>query len=228
VETIPLKDAPTGLYRGSGAALWDQVLAVLVRTMNPQSFNTWLKPTHELDRIGDVVRVSVPTPLFVQWIEKSYRPAINGALSGLGLSRMSVEFVPLDPDPPSRPNVFFDACARAEHERRTWQTDRGFDYPTFRTASGVLDKKHRQNIGAAIWEFLWCIDRQTGPHGLVLGGRPVTLAEIAGSFGVTRRHVSSALGRLGQHRYIAVTQNQRGLIIRVLNQKKFGPRRRRL
>jgi DnaA-like protein len=229
VETIPFKPATTKDYgQVAPASVWDQVLAVLVRTMEPHHFNTWLKPTRQIGNISDgVLRVAVPSLVFADWIGKSYLTAIAGALEGLGRRDLSIELVPLNTGPMPAPEPFVDASARIQ-QQRSWQTDRGFDYPTFRTSSGLIDKKHRHKIGPAIWEFLWCIDKQTGPHGLVLGGRPVTLAEIAGSFGVTRRHVSSALGRLGQHRYISVTQNQRGLIIRVLNQKKFGPRRRRL
>jgi DNA-binding MarR family transcriptional regulator len=229
VETVPLKDAPTKLY-GGGAPLWDQVLAVLRRTLTPHAFNTWLKPTRQAAHVGDTLRVTVPGRLFREWIEKSYGELIAGALAGLGHRNAAVEFISPANEPASRTSVFLDAsdiAAARRREERDWQTDRAFDYPTFRTSSGLIDKKHHQKIGPAIWEFLWCIDKQTGPHGLVLGGKPVTLAQIADDLGVPQRSVRRALGRLGQHRYIAVEHLQRGLRIRVSNQKKFGARRRR-
>ncbi len=229
METVPLKDAPTKLY-GAGAPLWDRILAVLRRTVSQHAWDTWLRPTRQADHLGDLLRVKVPGRVFREWIEKTYGREIRGALAGLGHRTTTVEFVSPENEPAAPPSVFVDAsqlAAARRREEREWQTDRGFDFTTFRTSSGLLEKKHRQKIGTSIWEFLWCIDRQTGPHGLVLGGRPVTLAEIADHQGVTRRQVGRALGRLGQHRYIAVTQHQRGLIIRVLNQKKFGTRRSR-
>jgi hypothetical protein len=224
VETVPLKQAPTNDYGLVSAPLWDQVLAVVRRIIAPHHFNTWLKPTHQLDRAGDVLRVQVPSVIFADWIREKYSDAIDGALAGLGLASVSVEFIygetpapliwPVDPSPRLTTNA--------------WQTDRAFDYPTFRVSSGLLASKHYEQIGTAIWEFLWCLDKQTGPHGLVFGGRPVTLAQIADDLGAPERSTRRALGRLGQHRYIDVERAQRGLIIRVLNQKKFGPRRRRL
>ncbi|MDD4989110.1 MAG: hypothetical protein PHV42_01655 [Candidatus Pacebacteria bacterium] len=58
-------------------------------------------------------------------------------------------------------------------------------YCYFTVSKGLLDPKHRQRMGVAVWEFLWCLDRVTKINadglGLVLGGKPVNLCDFAGS-----------------------------------------------
>jgi hypothetical protein len=60
---------------------------------------------------------------------------------------------------------------------------------------GLLE--HKERMGSAIWEFLWFVDKVTEDvpdgtgksHGLVLGGHPVSLAQIAGDL---KEHVDTA------------------------------------
>lgn len=60
---------------------------------------------------------------------------------------------------------------------------------------GLLD--HKKRMGTAIWEFLWFVDKVTQDvpdgggkfHGLVLGGRPVSLAHVASDL---QEHVDTA------------------------------------
>ena len=45
--------------------------------------------------------------------------------------------------------------------------------------NGILD--HRERLGGAIWEFLWCLDKITVEKegvGIVLGGKPIKVEEI--------------------------------------------------
>ena len=99
--------------------------------------------------------------------------------------------------------------------------------PTFRVSSGLLDVKHKLNIGPAIWTYLWCLDRQTGTHGKVLGGKPVRLRDIGQPFDETERQVRRHLRRLEDTCYLKITQTPTGLSIQIREQKKFpgpGPR----
>jgi hypothetical protein len=56
---------------------------------------------------------------------------------------------------------------------------------TLPIARGILE--HKERMGLAIWEFLWFVDKVTVDvadgagnfHGIVLGGRPVSLQQIA-------------------------------------------------
>ena len=103
-------------------------------------------------------------------------------------------------------------------------------YP-FPIYSGILEPDHYKNIGNAIWLFLWCISSTTKEieeeetvWGVVLGGKPMKLSEIAGYFGVNDKTVSRWLDALEQHHYIDVTRAPRGLILKVRNSKKRSDR----
>ncbi|MEK4117662.1 hypothetical protein NST44_15975 [Paenibacillus sp. FSL W8-0919] len=100
-------------------------------------------------------------------------------------------------------------------------------YP-FPMYSGLLEPEHYKNIGSSIWLFLWCISSTTREleeggtvWGIVLGGRPLKLSEIAGYFGVNDKTVSRWMDTLEQHEYIRVTRAARGLILSVRNSKKW-------
>lgn len=103
-------------------------------------------------------------------------------------------------------------------------------YP-FPIYSGILEPDHYKNIGNAIWLFLWCISSTTKEieeeetvWGVVLGGKPMKLSEIAGYFEVNDKTVSRWLDALEQHQYINVTRAPRGLILKVRNSKKRSDR----
>jgi len=99
--------------------------------------------------------------------------------------------------------------------------------------NGILE--HRREIGGAIWTFLWCLDGVTVEKngvGLVRGGAPVKVERIAKEVGVDDRTIQRELARLenrpgklqratGQ-RYIRCRRTPYGLVIEVLNSKKFG------
>jgi hypothetical protein len=90
--------------------------------------------------------------------------------------------------------------------------------------NGILE--HRERMGGAIWEFLWCIDRVTREKdgvGLVLGGQPITLQrimqDVPGNDGDTvRLHMK----RLEAQRYIRRRRTPYGHVIEVLNSQKRG------
>jgi DNA-binding transcriptional regulator GbsR (MarR family) len=99
-------------------------------------------------------------------------------------------------------------------------------YP-FYVYSGLLTKGHRKKIGAAIWEFLWCIDRTTREVeedgemvGLVLGGKPITLAEIAEELGGDKSTVHRNIEKLEGEGYLFVLRAPYGLVLKVRNSKK--------
>lgn len=78
-------------------------------------------------------------------------------------------------------------------------------------SNGILEKKHREQIGSAIWLFLWLVDKSTkdvpvedGFEGLVLGGAPITTLYIAEHIGESVRSVRYHLDELARYEYIRV------------------------
>jgi len=90
--------------------------------------------------------------------------------------------------------------------------------------NGVLEAKHRRQIGPAIWEFLWlldCITKEKDGIGKVWNGKPVNYQKIAESFEVNEKTIRSHFDRLEEKGYIERTLTPRGHSIRVLNSKKW-------
>lgn len=78
-------------------------------------------------------------------------------------------------------------------------------------SNGLLEKKHRDQMGSAIWLFLWLIDKctseeqdQDGWRGFVLGGSPITARYIAEQLGESERSVRRHLQKLEEHSYIVI------------------------
>lgn len=90
--------------------------------------------------------------------------------------------------------------------------------------NGLLEAKHRQRIGPAIWEFLWCINAVTFERdgkGFVLGGAPVNFTKIADGFDVNEQTIRLHFELLEKWSYIERTRTPRGYSIRVRNSAKF-------
>jgi hypothetical protein len=78
-------------------------------------------------------------------------------------------------------------------------------------ASGLVGPAHHERIGPALWLFLWMIDKSTSVQaapdgetveGLVLGGKPLSVAYIAEQVGESVRSIRYHLDRLAKHGYI--------------------------
>lgn len=88
--------------------------------------------------------------------------------------------------------------------------------------NGLLDDDHELRMGPAVWQYMWILDRITKIDeegiGWVLGGKPVTLDEIAKNR--SRDTVSRNLQRLKKEGYIDMTRTPYGLVISVMKAKK--------
>ena len=84
-------------------------------------------------------------------------------------------------------------------------------------SNGLLEGDHQTRMGAAVWQYMWLIDKVTRIDeegwGWVLGGKPIQLDEIAGN--VSRYTVSRNLRKLEKQRYIRIVHTPRGLLITV-------------
>lgn len=100
-----------------------------------------------------------------------------------------------------------------------------FYFPVF---SGVLTKEHKDKIGPALWEFLWLIAKTTKEVtedgetvGIVLGGKPIKVSELADDLGSNERSVRRNLSRLKEYNYVKTTRTPYGEVYKVSNSKKF-------
>jgi DNA-binding Lrp family transcriptional regulator len=93
-------------------------------------------------------------------------------------------------------------------------------------SNGLFD--HRERIGSAIWEFLWCIDAITSEEvdeagirwGLIHNGVPVKHERIAEETGTSERTVQRNMAILKKEGYIQTVRVARGEIIKVPKNKK--------
>lgn len=100
-------------------------------------------------------------------------------------------------------------------------------YP-FYVYSGLLTKEHRKRIGSALWEFLWCINKTTKEIeedgekvGLVLGGKPINLSDIANELGGSKSTIHRNIEKLEEEGYLTLVRAPYGIIIKVRNSKKW-------
>jgi len=88
--------------------------------------------------------------------------------------------------------------------------------------------EHKERIGAAIWEFLWCIDRTTSEEidgdgirwGIILHGTPIKIERIAAEIKSSSRTVQRNMSHLKSEGYISTVRVSRGEIIKVRNNQK--------
>jgi hypothetical protein len=89
--------------------------------------------------------------------------------------------------------------------------------------NGILE--HREKIGSAIWEFLWCVDRITIEKdgiGWCLGRSEITVSRIAADLGEYETTARDNLARLEKGCYIVRIRAPHGYQIGVRNSQKFG------
>jgi hypothetical protein len=103
---------------------------------------------------------------------------------------------------------------------RTYRGEQSRPIPVW---NGILE--HRDRIGEALWEFLWCLDRVTVERneiGLIFGGAPVKLETIVGDLKSDKESTRRHLKKLEAAKYIRTRRTPYGQVIEVLNSKKFG------
>jgi hypothetical protein len=89
--------------------------------------------------------------------------------------------------------------------------------------NGILE--HAPRIGESLWELVWCIDKITKEVdgvGIVLGGAPVKMQQIADDLGFDKETVRRHVKRLADKKVIGTRRTPYGLVIEVLNSMKFG------
>jgi len=94
---------------------------------------------------------------------------------------------------------------------------------------GLIDPKHEEAMGSAVWLFLWCIRCETQKSGFVLGGAALSYAEISRRSGFPERRIRRWLDRLRKHNYVRVLYtNYKMLRIEIMKPKKWFPKQQNM
>ena len=111
---------------------WQEVLNYLKTKVNPQSYQTWLKPTRYSRSEGETLVVRVPNQEFLEWIQEHYNAGIQEALEKLRLGfngiRYEMELVPEKKSPgngeakPQQGKLDFESVDHQLNARYTFDT----------------------------------------------------------------------------------------------------------
>jgi hypothetical protein len=89
--------------------------------------------------------------------------------------------------------------------------------------NGILE--HHNEMGVAIWEFIWCVDKVTeeDEHGIgwCLGKTPIDVSRVARDLRENEKTARANLEHLEQTGYIRRKRTPRGYVIGVHNSRKF-------
>ena len=95
--------------------------------------------------------------------------------------------------------------------------------------NNLLDPKHIEHMGIAVWLYMWCIDKMTSIDesgvGKVLGGKPIQYKEVGDELGISVRTYRRWVTLLVTGGYINTITAPHGLIFYVNKaHKRFGKR----
>jgi chromosomal replication initiator protein len=79
-------------YRFPMNRLWQETLAHLESTLNPQHFTTWIKSIRFVNLEKDVVLLEVPNRFVLDWVKDHYAPLIEESLSRIGAVSYRTKF----------------------------------------------------------------------------------------------------------------------------------------
>ena len=96
----------------------------------------------------------------------------------------------------------------------------------------LLEKKHIENMGVAVWLYMWLVDKITSIRedqvGIVLGGKPIKYEEVYKELGISQRTYANWIRILKKYPYIIIKRTPHGLVYNVLKAHKryatFGKR----
>jgi chromosomal replication initiator protein len=103
---------------------WQQVLSKVEEKVNPQSYNTWFKPTQFLSREGSALYVRVPNAFCQDWLNEHLDVVLDAARdAGVGDIRVvyMIEKATAEP-PPSQGNLDFESIDNTLNSKYTFDT----------------------------------------------------------------------------------------------------------
>ena len=102
VKSVPQEgkvlSIPPGAIVPDGNNPWKLLKAELQKTLNPRSWESWIRPTHLAYILEGKLFVAVPSGEFADWIRENFGPAIEAAKQALHLEFAGIEFVGLASD----------------------------------------------------------------------------------------------------------------------------------
>ena len=72
---------------------WQEILSYLKTKVNPQSYQTWLRPTRFSHMEDDTIVVRVPIREFKEWIQENYGTMVTEALNHMNLGAAKIRYV---------------------------------------------------------------------------------------------------------------------------------------
>lgn len=72
--------------------LWETILEILEKRINPPSFNTWLRPTQLIEVNDKEVIIGVPDEIFVYWLGEYYINVIRDVIEKLSNTKPMIKF----------------------------------------------------------------------------------------------------------------------------------------
>jgi chromosomal replication initiation ATPase DnaA len=72
---------------------WKLLKGELRKSLNPRTWESWIRPTHLAYILEGKLFVAVPSPEFASWIAENFALAIDAAKQALGLEFSGIEFV---------------------------------------------------------------------------------------------------------------------------------------
>src|SRR6267143_6121656 len=105
---------------------WQQVLDIVQKKINQQSYNTWFKPTQLIKYDDNALYVRVPNAFFQEWLNDHIDVVVEAARAA-GFGDISVvyitERIPLEaPAVPSQGRLDFDSTDNTLNPKYTFDT----------------------------------------------------------------------------------------------------------
>lgn len=95
---------------------------------------------------------------------------------------------------------------------------------TFEIKNNLLEHKHIEAMGTAVWLFMWLDDKITKIDdegvGWVLGGKPLVYADVKAELGIGERTYQRWVKQLAEYPYIKAIRTPRGISFRVFKAYK--------
>lgn len=88
-------------------------------------------------------------------------------------------------------------------------------------ARGLLEPKHRRQLGAAWHLYLWLLSAKPYQNGFYLGGRPTSPAVIAAFIEAPERTVKRWIARLHRYGYIETERVRSGIRVRIVKARDW-------